>query len=83
MKILKIFLTPENLESGFEFDKLAKETEGYSGSDLKNLCIAAAYRPVQELLQEEQKVNNPEIELGLRRVASSAFLLDALPRFSH
>jgi len=84
LKILKIFLTPENLETGFEFDKLAKETEGYSGSDLKvwsfgvsftsssmiqhsssdsfsfltlqNLCIAAAYRPVQELLQEENKV---------------------------
>lgn len=55
LKILKIFLTPENLETGFEFEKLAKETEGYSGSDLKNLCIAAAYRPVQELLQEENK----------------------------
>lgn len=35
LKILKIFLTPENLEPGFQFDKLAKETEGYSGSDLK------------------------------------------------
>lgn len=35
LKILKIFLTPENLETGFQFDKLAKETEGYSGSDLK------------------------------------------------
>lgn len=55
LKILKIFLTPENLETGFEFEKLSKETEGYSGSDLKNLCIAAAYRPVQELLQEENK----------------------------
>ncbi|CAH2064062.1 unnamed protein product [Thlaspi arvense] len=41
----------------YQFDKLAKETEGYSGNDLKNLCIAAAYRPVQELLQEENKVN--------------------------
>lgn len=35
LKILKIFLTPENLEPGFQFEKLAKETEGYSGSDLK------------------------------------------------
>lgn len=38
LKILKIFLTPENLETGFEFEKLAKETEGYSGSDLK-VCV--------------------------------------------
>ncbi|OIW05628.1 hypothetical protein TanjilG_23414 [Lupinus angustifolius] len=55
MKILRIVLAQENLIPGFEYDKLAKLTEGYSGSDLKNLCIAAAYRPVQELREEEKK----------------------------
>lgn len=35
MKILKIFLSTENLEPDFRFDELANETEGYSGSDLK------------------------------------------------
>lgn len=35
MKILKIFLAQENIESNFQFDELAKVTEGYSGSDLK------------------------------------------------
>ncbi|KAK1267531.1 hypothetical protein QJS04_geneDACA019370 [Acorus gramineus] len=45
----------ENINSDFKYDELANATEGYSGSDLKNLCIAAAYRPVQELLEEEQK----------------------------
>lgn len=55
MKILRIFLSQENLEPGFRYDELANATEGYSGSDLKNLCIAAAYRPVQELLEEEKK----------------------------
>ncbi|KAM2422522.1 hypothetical protein ACFX1W_020374 [Malus domestica] len=54
-KILSIFLAQENLAPGFQFDKLSEATEGYSGSDLKNLCIAAAYRPVQELLEEEKK----------------------------
>ncbi|VAI60746.1 unnamed protein product [Triticum turgidum subsp. durum] len=54
-KILKILLATENLESDFKFDELANATEGYSGSDLKNLCIASAYRPVQELLEEEKK----------------------------
>ncbi|XP_010479461.1 PREDICTED: uncharacterized protein LOC104758324 isoform X2 [Camelina sativa] len=73
-KILKIFLTPENLESGFQFDKLAKETEGYSGSDLKNLCIAAAYRPVQELLQEEQKGARAEESPGLRSLCLDDFV---------
>ncbi|PIN15511.1 AAA+-type ATPase [Handroanthus impetiginosus] len=55
LRILKIILARENLEPGFPFEKLANATEGYSGSDLKNLCIAAAYRPVQELLEEESK----------------------------
>jgi SpoVK/Ycf46/Vps4 family AAA+-type ATPase len=73
LKILKIFLTPENLESDFQFEKLAKETEGYSGSDLKNLCIAAAYRPVQELLQEEQKVQNPDFAVKHRLLTYIAF----------
>lgn len=58
MKILRIFLAQENLEPGFHFDELANATDGYSGSDLKNLCIAAAYRPVQELLEEEAKGGN-------------------------
>ncbi|KAJ1281057.1 hypothetical protein BS78_04G279100 [Paspalum vaginatum] len=55
MKILKILLSKEKLESDFKFDELANATEGYSGSDLKNLCVAAAYRPVHELLEEEKK----------------------------
>ena len=35
MKILKILLAKEKLESAFQFDELANATEGYSGSDLK------------------------------------------------
>ncbi|XP_027096917.2 uncharacterized protein [Coffea arabica] len=53
LKILKIILAQENLEKSFLLEHLANATEGYSGSDLKNLCTAAAYRPVQELLEEE------------------------------
>ncbi|KAJ6928256.1 hypothetical protein NC652_012367 [Populus alba x Populus x berolinensis] len=44
--------------AAYLFDKLANATEGYSGSDLKNLCIAAAYRPVEELLEEEKGGKN-------------------------
>ncbi|KAL3642364.1 hypothetical protein CASFOL_013179 [Castilleja foliolosa] len=55
LKILKIILARENLESEFPFEQLANATDGYSGSDLKNLCIASAYRPVQELLEVETK----------------------------
>lgn len=54
-KILEVLLSKENLEPGFSYEQLAKATEGYSGSDLKNLCVAAAYRPIEELLEQESK----------------------------
>ncbi|RRT85899.1 hypothetical protein B296_00002821 [Ensete ventricosum] len=56
MKILRVLLSQEKLEPDFRFNELAIATEGYSGSDLKNLCIAAAYRPVEELLEVEKEV---------------------------
>ncbi|OAY58956.1 uncharacterized protein LOC110609281 isoform X2 [Manihot esculenta] len=73
-KILKIFLAQENLEPGFQFDKLASATEGYSGSDLKNLCIAAAYRPVQELLEEEKKGGKGDVPSALRSLNLDDFI---------
>ncbi|XP_027357775.1 putative cell division cycle ATPase isoform X1 [Abrus precatorius] len=51
--ILKTLLTKEKHEN-LDFQELATMTEGYSGSDLKNLCITAAYRPVRELIQQER-----------------------------
>ncbi|XP_012081406.1 uncharacterized protein LOC105641469 isoform X2 [Jatropha curcas] len=74
MKILKIFLAQENLEPDFQFDKLASATEGYSGSDLKNLCIAAAYRPVQELLEEERKGYKDGVASALRPLSLDDFV---------
>ncbi|KAF7022864.1 hypothetical protein CFC21_035499 [Triticum aestivum] len=53
--ILKKLLSKEKVEEGIDFKELATSTEGYSGSDLKNLCVTAAYRPVRELIQKEQQ----------------------------
>uniref|UniRef100_A0A0A0LJV7 AAA+ ATPase domain-containing protein n=1 Tax=Cucumis sativus TaxID=3659 RepID=A0A0A0LJV7_CUCSA len=47
--ILRTLLSKEKAED-LDFKELATMTEGYSGSDLKNLCVTAAYRPVRELL---------------------------------
>ncbi|XP_040376870.1 uncharacterized protein LOC102705413 isoform X2 [Oryza brachyantha] len=74
MKILRILLAKENLESDFRFDELANSTEGYSGSDLKNLCIAAAYRPVHELLEEEKKGGSCSQNTGLRPLKLDDFI---------
>ncbi|KAL2334821.1 hypothetical protein Fmac_016034 [Flemingia macrophylla] len=53
-KILKTIMAKEKFEN-LDFKELATMTEGYTGSDLKNLCINAAYRPVRELIQQERK----------------------------
>ncbi|KAK2973773.1 hypothetical protein RJ640_018981, partial [Escallonia rubra] len=53
--ILKTLLAKEKVDKGLDFKELATMTEGFSGSDLKNLCTTAAYRPVRELIQQERQ----------------------------
>ncbi|GAV72718.1 AAA domain-containing protein [Cephalotus follicularis] len=52
-KILRTLLAKEKVED-LDFKELGVMTEGFSGSDLKNLCVTAAYRPVRELIQQER-----------------------------
>jgi len=55
IQILKKILNAEVLQENFDFESISEETDGYSGSDLKNLCIAAAHQPIRELLEHEKK----------------------------
>ncbi|KAJ6869202.1 hypothetical protein NC651_034074 [Populus alba x Populus x berolinensis] len=54
-KILQVILAKEDLSPDVDFDAVASMTDGYSGSDLKNLCVAAAHRPIKEILEKEKK----------------------------
>ncbi|XP_022882520.1 uncharacterized protein LOC111399421 isoform X2 [Olea europaea var. sylvestris] len=54
-KILKVILAKEDLSPNVDLNSVASMTNGYSGSDLKNLCITAAHRPIRELLKREKK----------------------------
>ncbi|KAK7251380.1 hypothetical protein RIF29_34524 [Crotalaria pallida] len=56
-KILRTLLAKEQVDGEVDFKELAIMTEGYTGSDLKNLCTTAAYRPVRELIQQERLKN--------------------------
>ncbi|KAG7587697.1 P-loop containing nucleoside triphosphate hydrolase [Arabidopsis suecica] len=53
-KILRTLLAKEKVDENLDYKELAMMTEGYTGSDLKNLCTTAAYRPVRELIQQER-----------------------------
>jgi len=73
IQILKKILNAEVLQENFDFESISNETEGYSGSDLKNLCIAAAHQPIRELLEQEKK--NPDLPKtnNLRPVSTGDF----------
>lgn len=55
VEILKVILKGERVEENIDFDLIAGLCEGYTGSDLFELCKKAAYFPIRELLDEEKK----------------------------
>eukprot|EP01117_Protostelium_nocturnum_P006947 TRINITY_DN2491_c0_g1_i2.p1 TRINITY_DN2491_c0_g1~~TRINITY_DN2491_c0_g1_i2.p1 ORF type:complete len:992 (-),score=351.68 TRINITY_DN2491_c0_g1_i2:46-3021(-) len=60
VKILKVILAKEDLNPNVDLMQIAKLTEGFSGSDMKNLCIAAAYQPIREVLDQEKEAKKKE-----------------------
>ncbi|PHT79741.1 hypothetical protein T459_17793 [Capsicum annuum] len=54
-KILKVILEKEDLVQDVDLESVASVTDRYSGSDLKNLCASAAYRPIRDILEKEKK----------------------------
>ncbi|XP_020267111.1 uncharacterized protein LOC109842675 isoform X2 [Asparagus officinalis] len=54
-KILKVILAKEDLPPDVSLEAIANMTDGYSGSDLKNLCVTAAHCPIREILEKEKK----------------------------
>ncbi|PHT29376.1 hypothetical protein CQW23_31027 [Capsicum baccatum] len=54
-KILKVILAKEDLARDVDLESVASMTDGYSGSDLKNLCATAAYRPIRDILERKKR----------------------------
>nr|CAB3464328.1 unnamed protein product [Digitaria exilis] len=70
--ILRTLLSKEKVDENIDFKELATMTEGYSGSDLKNLCVTAAYRPVRELLKKEREKELERREKEAKEKGTSA-----------
>lgn len=54
-KILKVVLKGERVEEDINYDFIASLCEGFTGSDILELCKQAAYFPIREYLDEEKK----------------------------
>ncbi|XP_051119433.1 uncharacterized protein LOC127243454 isoform X2 [Andrographis paniculata] len=63
-KILKVILAKEDMSPNMDLDAIAGMTDGYSGSDLKNLCVTAAHRPIREILEKEKKEREAAMSEG-------------------
>ncbi|KAK4759089.1 hypothetical protein SAY87_020390 [Trapa incisa] len=55
MEILKVVLKDETTEDNIDFEYLASLCQGYTGSDILDLCKKAAYFPIRDLLNDEKK----------------------------
>ncbi|KAB5582681.1 hypothetical protein GE09DRAFT_278181 [Coniochaeta sp. 2T2.1] len=58
--ILRILLKEETLDESISLATLAAETDLYSGSDLKNLCVAAAMDAVKEEMRAWTAAGSPK-----------------------
>ncbi|KAK1893139.1 ATPase family AAA domain containing protein 1-A [Dissostichus eleginoides] len=52
--ILRLILAGENLSNAINLKEIAERTEGYSGSDLRELCRDAAMYRVRDYVRKEQ-----------------------------
>ncbi|KAJ1859200.1 hypothetical protein GGH12_002916 [Coemansia sp. RSA 1822] len=74
-KILDIHLHGEDMDADVDLKALAARTQGFSGSDLKNMCVAAAQAVLRERVRAEV-ATLPETE------RTDASLIDKLKRVS-
>lgn len=81
--ILGIHLKNENLDPSVSLNKLAEQTPLYSGSDLKNLSVAAALACVREENElADSNKENKEFKLPEKRILTSNHFDKALAEIS-
>lgn len=67
MKILKVILKGEIVEDKIDYYHIANLCEGYSGSDMLELCKQAAYFPIRDLLHDEKNGKISHVSVCLIR----------------
>ncbi|XP_019195407.1 PREDICTED: ATPase family AAA domain-containing protein 1 [Ipomoea nil] len=77
VEILKVILRGEKVEESIDYDYIAGLCDGYTGSDLLDLCKKAAYFPIRDLLDDERSGRpcsepRPLSQSDLERVVSTS-----------
>ena len=76
-KIFDILLKKASLASDFDLDRLIAVTEGYSGSDIKEMCRNAAMIPLREYLKihgDDLQNRTVKTEFEMRPLTTGDFL---------
>ena len=63
VEILKVILKGERVEDGVDYDYIARLCDGYTGSDLLELCKKAAYFPIRDLLNDEKNGKSSSVSV--------------------
>jgi SpoVK/Ycf46/Vps4 family AAA+-type ATPase len=63
LKVLKVQLTDETLGDTIDLKDLSQRTKNYSGSDLRNVCVAAALARVKESIVQERNTSMSDSQL--------------------
>ncbi|CBI23057.3 unnamed protein product, partial [Vitis vinifera] len=77
VEILKVVLKGEKVADDINYDRIASLCEGYTGSDILELCKKAAYFPIRELLDDEKNgkpspAPRPLSQLDLEKVLATS-----------
>jgi len=78
-KIFNIFLKKASLDPDFSMDSLVAATDGFTGSDIKEMCRNAAMTPLREYLKlhgHELEQRQPELGFELRPLTTNDFLFE-------
>ncbi|KAL9253908.1 Outer mitochondrial transmembrane helix translocase-like protein [Drosera capensis] len=65
-EILKVALRGERVEGKIDYDRIAALCEGYTGSDIFDICKKAAYLPIRDLLEDEKSGKRSDVPRPLR-----------------
>lgn len=65
--ILKVILKDEKVEGGIDYDHIAGLCDGYTGSDILELCKKAAYFPIRDLLNNEKTGRASQVSISFFR----------------